>query len=302
MQIRLRKHRPSPAMVVALLALFVALGGIGVAATGGNFILGATNSAESPTALAVSALPDAGSCPAPCNALEVDNSSTEPNAGALGVLGNSASTPSATFKNDGGAPALDLLVQGDTAPFEVNSSKKVQGLNADLLDGYHASPIPEPSTLLPLDKDGKVPAAALPPATTGLELYRDCVPVGCEVPYDGTPVAVSLPLPAGAYFLTAKANVYNNSIPDRSTGFSSAGVECRIFAEGDFDSTLVVVGASAGAQYLTSIANDLLHTFKADDSATFACRVVDGTTRDRVLIRNWKFVALRLVAETHKSG
>jgi hypothetical protein len=42
-------RKPSPAMIVALLSLFVALGGVGVAATGGNFILGQSNSASSTT-------------------------------------------------------------------------------------------------------------------------------------------------------------------------------------------------------------------------------------------------------------
>src|SRR5207245_524567 len=44
-------HKPSPALVISLLALFVALGGLGVAATGDNFILGQSNSAGQPTSL-----------------------------------------------------------------------------------------------------------------------------------------------------------------------------------------------------------------------------------------------------------
>ncbi len=49
--LRSRLHRPSPAMVVALIALFVALGGTALAATGGNFILGKSNSASTATQL-----------------------------------------------------------------------------------------------------------------------------------------------------------------------------------------------------------------------------------------------------------
>jgi len=37
-------RKPSPATVIATVALFVALGGVGVAATGGNFILRQSNS------------------------------------------------------------------------------------------------------------------------------------------------------------------------------------------------------------------------------------------------------------------
>jgi hypothetical protein len=44
-------RKPSPAMIVALAALFVALSGVGVAATGGNFILGQPNSATTNTSL-----------------------------------------------------------------------------------------------------------------------------------------------------------------------------------------------------------------------------------------------------------
>ena len=44
-------RRPSPAIVISLLALFIALGGAGYSATGGNFILGRSNSASSQSAL-----------------------------------------------------------------------------------------------------------------------------------------------------------------------------------------------------------------------------------------------------------
>jgi hypothetical protein len=47
---KLIKHRPSPAMVVALLGLFVGLGGVGLAANGQGLILGSTkNSATAQT-------------------------------------------------------------------------------------------------------------------------------------------------------------------------------------------------------------------------------------------------------------
>jgi hypothetical protein len=46
-------------MLVALLALFVALGGVGAAATGSNFILGQSNTANKTTGLSVSTLPRA---------------------------------------------------------------------------------------------------------------------------------------------------------------------------------------------------------------------------------------------------
>jgi hypothetical protein len=48
---KLIQHRLPSAMIVALLGAFLALGGVGVAATGGNFILGQANSADQSTSL-----------------------------------------------------------------------------------------------------------------------------------------------------------------------------------------------------------------------------------------------------------
>jgi hypothetical protein len=104
---RSRLHRPSPAMTVALLALFVALGGTTYAATGGNFILGKPNSAGATTSL---------SAPVAGKALQVTNTST----GA-------------------GATGLGLSVATGHSPFTVNSGTKVAKLNADLLDGADSS-------------------------------------------------------------------------------------------------------------------------------------------------------------------
>ena len=98
-----RERRPSPAMVVAVLALFIALSGVGVAATGGNFILGRPNTASSQTGL------------------------TSNNAGRALNL---------TQQNTGsGATALGLNVPAGKAPLTVNSDTRVANLNADKLDG-----------------------------------------------------------------------------------------------------------------------------------------------------------------------
>jgi hypothetical protein len=102
-------RKPSPAMIVALVALFVALGGAGMAATGGNFILGHANSATKTSSLSA---PVAGG-----KALQLTNNNTS----------NAAST------------ALGLNVAGGHAPFSVNSAVKVANLNADTLDGVDSS-------------------------------------------------------------------------------------------------------------------------------------------------------------------
>jgi hypothetical protein len=98
------KHPPSPATVIAALALFVVLGGVGVAATGGNFILGKSNTADNTTGLS------SGVTDAPT--LEVTNTS--------------------------GKPAAKFNATG-TSSFAVSNAKKIQSLNADLLDGVDSS-------------------------------------------------------------------------------------------------------------------------------------------------------------------
>jgi Phage Tail Collar Domain len=97
----------SPALVISVIALFVALGGAGMAATGGNFILGKANSATSTTSL---------SAPIGGRALQVSNTSTA-----------------------AGATALGLTAAAGHAPLTVNTKVKVANLNADTLDGMDSS-------------------------------------------------------------------------------------------------------------------------------------------------------------------
>jgi hypothetical protein len=99
--------KPAPALIISVIAFFVALGGAGMAATGGNFILGKSNSATSTTSL---------SAPIGGRALQVSNSSTA-----------------------AGATALGLTAAPGHAPFTVNTSTKVANLNADKLDGIDST-------------------------------------------------------------------------------------------------------------------------------------------------------------------
>jgi hypothetical protein len=101
-------RKPSPAMIVALLSLFVALGGAGMAATGGNLILGQSNSASTPTSLNA---PVAGG-----RTLTLTNLNT--------AVGSSA---------------LKLNVASNHAPFQVSSATKVPSLNSDLLDAHDST-------------------------------------------------------------------------------------------------------------------------------------------------------------------
>src|SRR5690348_3393418 len=104
---RKRFHRPSPALVISLISLFVALGGTTYAATGGNVILGKANSATSPTSL------------------------TSKNTGAaLNITQQSTGT---------GATALALSAPAGKPPMTVSSGTKVANLNADKLDGIDST-------------------------------------------------------------------------------------------------------------------------------------------------------------------
>jgi hypothetical protein len=94
-------------MIVSLFALVVALGGVGIAANGGPFLLGTVNNATALTTLSTSV---------PGRAMKIVNSNTA-----------------------GASTALGLFVAEGHAPFTVNSDKRVASLNADLLDDLHAN-------------------------------------------------------------------------------------------------------------------------------------------------------------------
>jgi hypothetical protein len=102
-------RKPSPAMIVALAALFVALGGVGIAANGQSLILGKPdNSATLKTGL---------SAPINDKALQLTNTSTGTSATALG-----------------------LTVASGRPPLVVDSTAgKATNLNADKLDGIDSS-------------------------------------------------------------------------------------------------------------------------------------------------------------------
>jgi hypothetical protein len=97
-------------MIVACISLLVALGGTTYAATGGNFILGKSNTASSKSTL---------SAPIADKAWTVTNDSSK-----------------------AGATALGLNVAKGHPPFRVNSGAKVANLNADKLDGVDLTQLP----------------------------------------------------------------------------------------------------------------------------------------------------------------
>ena len=107
---RFLRRYPSPSLVISITALVVSLGGAGYSATGGNFILGNSNSASTPTLL---------QGPIATRTLQVNNGSTT-----------------------AGATALSLSVVAGHPPMKVNSSTKVANLNADKLDGLDSAQFP----------------------------------------------------------------------------------------------------------------------------------------------------------------
>src|SRR5262245_56629203 len=98
-------RKRSPAVLVAITALFVALGGVGVAATGGTFILGHSNSANKTSGL------------------------------ASGVT----TGPTLLVENSGGKPAARFNTGSGVEPFVLNNGTKVANLNADKLDGIDST-------------------------------------------------------------------------------------------------------------------------------------------------------------------
>ena len=103
------RSRLTYANVMVTILAFIVLGGMSYAATGGNFILGQSNSASSTTSLTRTGANTA-------KGLQVTNTST----GA-------------------GASALGLNVASGHAPFTVNSGTKVANLNADKVDGLDST-------------------------------------------------------------------------------------------------------------------------------------------------------------------
>jgi len=111
---------PPVSLVVCMLALLIALGGVGYSATGGLFVLGNTNSASTPTVL---------QGPIGTRTLQVNNGSAVP-----------------------GATALKLIVLPGHPPMAVNSTSRVANLNADLLDGQDSGQLSTPAFTL-IDAD-----------------------------------------------------------------------------------------------------------------------------------------------------
>jgi hypothetical protein len=103
-------RRPSAAIVISLIALFFAMSGTAVAATGGDFLLGKSNTATSVSSLANSKGTALSLTAAPTSPpLKVSNSTQVPslNASKLGGI------PASGFLQGGGTDVADRAALGD---------------------------------------------------------------------------------------------------------------------------------------------------------------------------------------------
>jgi hypothetical protein len=116
---RLRLHRPSAATIISLIALFFAMGGTAVAATGGNFILGKANTATTVSSLSNTkgtALSLSSTSTVP--PLKVSNSVQVPNLNASELDGDTSSAflpangTAANSSELGGSPASGYMQGG----------------------------------------------------------------------------------------------------------------------------------------------------------------------------------------------
>jgi hypothetical protein len=136
------KRHLSPSLVVSCVALFVALGSAGYAATGGNFILGQANDADATSALS----------------------------------SNVATGPTLSLTNSGGKPAAAFVTDSGKAPFTVNQGTKVSKLNADKIDGIDSLDLLKTTTPAGGDLTGTLGALQIGPGVVGNpELADDSV-------------------------------------------------------------------------------------------------------------------------------
>ncbi len=153
----------SHATVVAYLALFMAMSGTAVAATGGTFILGRSNSADrvstvtNSTGPALSLRSPSGQPPLQVNRkVRITNLNADLLDGrdstGFARIGTTTTGGRTTLSNPDGVP-LRLTAKAGSAPLQVSNNVRVTNLNADLLDGRDSTYFVPKSTFDALQKE-----------------------------------------------------------------------------------------------------------------------------------------------------
>jgi hypothetical protein len=238
-------RKPSPALIVALAALFVALGGVGVAANGQNLILGKPdNSATLKTGLSV---------PVNDKALQLTNTNTGTSATALG-----------------------LTVASGHAPFTVSSQTRVANLNADQLDGLDSAAFARAKPAQWNIITGTTQNTVLTPGKFV------CYPEGASGQYDECWVNYGSPLSTAAYAKDAFGFVHLKGVvkcpPASGTSFGSRPCE-----KADPTNVIFVLPPGfrpAETSVFSSVSNNAFGRVTVDASGKVIAEVGDVYTLD----------------------
>lgn len=123
------------------------------------------------------------------------------------------------------------------------------------------------------------------------EVYRDSGP--SNIPSTPTTVATLTNLPAGAYAITAKAELDIAA----TDGLPAPRVLCQVNAAGDFDDAVAQGEDVNGLAMSVTLPVEVTHTFAGTGTVTLSCNKNGSPHQVDV---NWaKIIAIKLGSETH---
>ena len=123
------------------------------------------------------------------------------------------------------------------------------------------------------------------------EVYRDSGPT--NIPSTPTTVATLSNLPAGAYAITAKAELDVAA----TAGLPAPRILCQVNAGGDFDDAVAQGEETNGLALSATLPVEVTHTFSGTGTATLSCNKNGSPHQVDV---NWaKIIAIRLGSEQH---
>ncbi|MGZ4304960.1 MAG: hypothetical protein ACXVSL_08825, partial [Solirubrobacteraceae bacterium] len=123
------------------------------------------------------------------------------------------------------------------------------------------------------------------------EVYRDSGPA--NIPSTPTTVATLSNLPAGAYAITAKAELDIAA----TDGLPAPRILCQVNAAGDFDDAVAQGEEAGGLAMSATLPVEVTHTFSGTGTVTLSCNKNGSPHQVDV---NWaKIIAIRLGSEQH---